>query len=117
MRDIITPSIEFAERGIPNYEYMLGRLKAGKSVSQFERFPPGGLDIFFDNGSVPEPGSLLVQSALGGILRKMADKNIGHRKENRLNILRVCLPFVVINDYIEGKLRRNNFRARRLPAS
>ena len=71
--DVITPSIEYAEGGIPNYEYMRDRLKAGTSISQFQRFPPGGLDIFFNNGSVPEPGSLLVQSSLGGILRKMVD--------------------------------------------
>ena len=73
VQEILSVSIEYAEKGIPNYEYMTGRLDAGDAVSQFELFPPGGLDIFFNEGEIPDPGTLLVQDSLGCTFRAMSE--------------------------------------------
>ena len=80
--EVLEPSIHYAERGIPNYEYMLERIDNPGTISQFELYPPGGLDIFYDQGRVPQPGSLLVQKSLGLILRRMVEAESaagGHR--------------------------------------
>ena len=80
--EVLEPSIHYAERGIPNYEYMLERIDSPGTRSQFDQYPPGGTEIFFDNGEVPAPGSLLVQKGLGAILRKLVDAEsaaAGHR--------------------------------------
>ena len=70
---ILAPAIEYAEEGIPNYEYMLERLKSASTPIQFDNYPPGGWDVFFDNRQVPEPGSMLVQTGLANTLRAMSD--------------------------------------------
>ena len=80
--EVLEPSIHYAERGIPNYEYMLERIDSPGTRSQFDEYPPGGTDVFFDNGDVPRPGSLLVQKGLGSILRKLVEAEsaaAGHR--------------------------------------
>ena len=80
--EVLEPSIHYAERGIPNYEYMLERIDSPTTVSQFEQYPPGGLDVFYDNGKTPEPGSLLVQKGLADVFRKMVEAEgagSGHR--------------------------------------
>ena len=82
--EVLEPSIHYAERGIPNYEYMLERIDNPVTVSQFELYPPGGLDIFYDNGKTPEPGSLLFQKGLGDIFRKLVEAEGaagGHRAD------------------------------------
>jgi len=70
---ILAPAIEYAEEGIPNYEYMLERLKSASTPIQFDNYPPGGWDVFFDNRQVPEPGSMLVQTGLANTLRAMSN--------------------------------------------
>ena len=80
--EVLEPSIYYAERGIPNYEYMLERIDSPGTRSQFDQYPPGGTAVFFDNGKVPAPGSLLVQKGLGSILRKLVEAESagpGHR--------------------------------------
>ena len=80
--EVLEPSIHYAERGIPNYEYMLERIDSPGTRSQFDQYPPGGTEVFFDDGAVPRPGSLLVQKGLGSILRKLAEAEsaaAGHR--------------------------------------
>ncbi|MDE2687313.1 MAG: gamma-glutamyltransferase family protein [Chloroflexota bacterium] len=69
--EVLSPAIHHAEFGFPNYEYMLQRLDSPGTRQQFELFPPGGTNIFFDNGNVPEPGSLLVQKNLADMLKRM----------------------------------------------
>ena len=71
--EVLAPAINYAERGFPNYEYMLKGLRSPSIISQFEQFPPGGMDIFYDDGQVPSAGSMLVQKALGATLRKLVD--------------------------------------------
>ena len=80
--EVLEPSIHYAERGIPNYEYMLERIDSPGTRSQFDQYPPGGTEVFFEDGAVPRPGSLLVQKGLGSILRKLAEAEsaaAGHR--------------------------------------
>ena len=69
--EVLAPAIHHAEFGFPNYEYMLQRLDSPGTREQFDLFPPGGRNIFFDNGNVPQPGSLLVQKDLANMLKQM----------------------------------------------
>ena len=69
---ILAPAIDYSENGIPNYEYMLERLKSASTPVQFDNYPPGGWEVFFDNKQVPEPGSLLVQPGLANTLKAMS---------------------------------------------
>jgi|TARA_B100001750_G_C15520876_1_gene611423 gamma-glutamyltranspeptidase/glutathione hydrolase len=73
VEEVFSPAIEYAESGIVNYEYMIGRLGAGDSIKQFELFPPGGLEVFFDSGEIPEAGTILVQKSLGTVLGNIVD--------------------------------------------
>jgi len=80
--EILAPSIQYAERGIPNYDYMLDRLKSPMTIPQFDEYPPGGTDVFYRNRELPQAGSLLVQKALGCTLRKLVEAEsaaAGHR--------------------------------------
>ncbi|MCH7737056.1 MAG: gamma-glutamyltransferase [Chloroflexi bacterium] len=70
--EVLAPAIDYAENGIPNYEYMLNRLKSADTPIQFDNYPPGGWDVFYDKKQVPEPGSLLVQSGLANTLKAMS---------------------------------------------
>ena len=70
--EVLAPSIHYAEQGIPNYEYMIERLKSPGTRAQFDRYPPGGSEVFYSNGELPRPGSLLVQKGLAGVLKQMA---------------------------------------------
>lgn len=71
--DVLAPTIEYAEDGIPNYEYMIDALDSDTTRDQFDNYPPGGWDVFFDGRELPSPGSILKQSALGAVLRAMAE--------------------------------------------
>ena len=75
--EVLAPAIHYAERGFPNYEYMLTGLRETTIISQFKQFPPGGMDIFYDDGKIPAPGSMLVQKALGATMRKLVDAENG----------------------------------------
>lgn len=71
--EILAPSIRLADAGFPNYEYMLARLDNEGVRNQFDLYPMGGKEIFFDNGQSHKPGSLLVQKKLAGMLKQMVD--------------------------------------------
>ena len=71
--EVMGPAIEYAEEGIPNYEYMLEALKTPSTLAQFDQYPPGGREVFFIDGKPPAPGTILRQPALGAVLRAMAD--------------------------------------------
>ena len=82
--EVLGPSIHYAQRGIPNYEYMLRSIGNENTRSQWKQYPPGGADVFYDEGAVPEPGSLLVQGGMAATLRKLVEAEIaaeGHRAE------------------------------------
>ena len=70
--DALAPAIHYAEGGIPNYEYMIGKLRVPVTGQQFDNYPPGGWDVFYDDRELPAPGSLLVQPGLANTLKSMA---------------------------------------------
>lgn len=69
--EALAPAVHYADFGFPNYEYMLQRLDNPATRQQFDLFPPGGMNVFFDNGAVPQAGTPLVQKALAGMLKRM----------------------------------------------
>ena len=69
--EALAPAIHYAERGIPHYEYMIGRLRAPVTGQQFDNYPPGGWDVFYNDRELPAPGSLLVQPGLANTLKSM----------------------------------------------
>ena len=63
---------------------MLERIDGPGTRSQWDEYPPGGTDVFYDDGKVPEPGSILAQKSLGLILRKLVEAESaapGHRAD------------------------------------
>ena len=72
--DVLAPAIHYAQHGIPHYEHMIARLRSPSTRQQFDQFPPGGREIFYNNGQVPRPGSLLVQPGLANTLQVMAQQ-------------------------------------------
>ena len=77
LAEVLAPAIEYAQKGIPHYEYMIRSLDNDATREQFDTFPPGGRDIFYDEGRLPRPGSMLVQPGLGRTLAKMANAEGG----------------------------------------
>ncbi|GIT45034.1 MAG: hypothetical protein Ct9H300mP11_29700 [Chloroflexota bacterium] len=43
---VLAPAIDYAENGIPHYEYMLNRLGNENTGKQFDNYPPGGWNVF-----------------------------------------------------------------------
>ena len=84
LADVLAPAISYAADGIPHYEYMLERLKSTSGQEQFDNFPPGGWEVFYDGRRVPEPGSLMVQPGLANTLKTMRDASdaAGSRNES-----------------------------------
>lgn len=71
IKEVISTSITYANDGIPNYKYMTEALRSPGILTQFNNYPPGGSDIFFDNGRVPKIGSILLQKSLGKTLNSL----------------------------------------------
>jgi len=69
----LAPALAYASRGFPMYEYMHRMLAIPETRSQFAIYPPGGDAVFYPGGRVPPVGTLFVQKALGGTLKKIAD--------------------------------------------
>ncbi len=80
--ETLAPAIHYAERGIPNWEYMIDSLDSDDTRRQFNLYPPGGADVFYDGGSLPRPGSPLVQTGLANTLKRLVSAEnsaSGHR--------------------------------------
>ena len=80
--EVLAPAVSYAERGFPMYEYMHRMLTIAESRSQFDLYPPGGTDVFYPGGRVPEVGELFVQRALARTLRRLVEADAtarGHR--------------------------------------
>ena len=73
LREVLTPAIQYAEDGIPNYRHMINELRSESIGRQFEAFPPGGTDVFFPSGVLPAEGSLLIQPGLANTLKSLAE--------------------------------------------
>ena len=87
--EALAPAIHYAERGIPHYEYMIGRLKAPVTGQQFDNYPPGGWDVFYNDRELPAPGSLLVQPGLANTLKSMVGMD-GREAETRTEGIRLA---------------------------
>jgi gamma-glutamyltranspeptidase/glutathione hydrolase len=80
--EVLAPALDYAEHGFPMYEYMRRLLAVPETRTQFDLYPPGGTEVFYPGGRVPEPGDLFVQPALGRTLRRLAEaeaRGRGHR--------------------------------------
>ena len=75
--EVAAPAIAYAEDGIPHYEYMLDRLRSRSGQEQFDNFPPGGWNVFYEDRQVPAPGALLTQPGLANTLKAMRDASAG----------------------------------------
>ena len=71
--EVVEPAIRYAEDGIPHYEYMLERLRSETGQEQFDNFPPGGWEVFYEDREVPAPGALMRQPGLANTLKAMRD--------------------------------------------
>ena len=71
--EVAEPAIRYAEDGIPHYEYMLERLRSETGQEQFDNFPPGGWEVFYENREVPAPGAMMRQPGLANTLKAMRD--------------------------------------------
>ena len=97
--EVLAPAIYYAEHGIPNYEYMLERLKSPATIRQFDNYPPGGTDVFYHDGQVPRPASILVQPGLAATLKGMLPPNgAGSNREEGLKFARQA--------FYEGEIAR-----------
>ena len=72
LAQVLEPAIHLAQAGFPNYEYMIEALDSQATRDQFDQYPPGGNEIFYQDGELPRPGSLLVQPGLARTLRRLA---------------------------------------------
>ena len=80
--EALSPAIEYAQRGFPMYEFMLGRLQDPETVEQFQLYPPGGMDVFYPDGKPHRIGELLVQKSLAQTLQMLVNAErdaAGHR--------------------------------------
>lgn len=71
--EVLQPAIDYAEHGFPMYEYMHRMLGIPETRTQFELYPPGGMDVFYPNGEIPPLNSLLKQPQLGRTLCLMVE--------------------------------------------
>jgi len=80
--EVLAPAVHYAERGFPMYEYMHRMLAIPETRDQFDVYPPGGTEVFYPGGQVPEVGEPFVQPALAGTLRRLVEADTrghGHR--------------------------------------
>ena len=83
---VVAPAISYAEDGIPHYEYMLERLKSESGQEQFDNFPPGGWDVFYEDRQVPAPGALMVQPGLANTLKTMRDASLAESSSRNASL-------------------------------
>src|SRR6266481_6280857 len=80
--EVLAPSLQYALHGFPMYEYMHRMLAMPESRTQFDLYPPGGTDVFYPGGRVPEVGELFLQPALAATLERLVEADVrarGHR--------------------------------------
>jgi len=73
LSEALAPAVEFARDGFPMYDYMHRLLAIPESRAQFDLYPPGGTDVFYPGGRVPEVGALFVQPALAATLERLVE--------------------------------------------
>ena len=72
LNEVIAPALRYATEGIPPYRHMITFLEQDATISQFELFPHGGLEVFYSGGKALRGGSLLCQPGLANTLKALA---------------------------------------------
>ena len=78
-KEVIEPALQYAEAGIPHYQYMINALGAESTRQQFKLFPPGGSQIFYNQGNLPNEQMLLIQPGLANIFKIMIDAEVSQK--------------------------------------
>ncbi len=73
LAETLAPAVEYAQRGMPMYPRLRERLMAPETLDQFRLYPPGGLDVFYQDGEAPAVGQLLSQPQLAATFQKLID--------------------------------------------
>ena len=74
--EVMAPAIEYAQRGFPMYEFMYRTLQGSRMREQFKLYPPGGLDVFYPGGAVPELGQIMVQPQMAATLGRLVEAEV-----------------------------------------
>ncbi len=73
LAETLEPALEYAQQGMPMYERLRESLMSTATQDQFRLYPPGGLDVFYQDGEAPAVGQPLRQPQLAGTLQALID--------------------------------------------
>ena len=92
LAEVLSPAIDYAERGFPMYEYMHRMLGSPDTRTQFDLYPPGGTEVFYPGDSLPAVGDRFVQPQLAATLRLLvqAEANASGSRNDGLRAARAA---------------------------
>ena len=73
LSETLAPAVEYAQQGMPMYDKLRESLMSTATKDQFRLYPPGGLDVFYQDGEAPAVGQPLRQPQLGATLQALID--------------------------------------------
>ena len=73
LAETLAPALEYAQQGMPMYHKLRESLMSTATQDQFRLYPPGGLDVFYQDGEAPAVGQPLRQPQLGATLQALID--------------------------------------------
>ena len=73
LAETLEPALEYAQRGMPMYERLRESLMSTATLDQFRLYPPGGLDVFYQDGEAPDVGQPLRQPQLAATLQALIE--------------------------------------------
>ena len=73
LAETLSPALEYAQQGMPMYERLRESLMSTATLDQFRLYPPGGLDVFYQDGEPPAVGQPLRQPQLAATLQALID--------------------------------------------
>ena len=73
LSESLEPALEYAQRGMPMYERLRESLMSTATLDQFRLYPPGGLDVFYQDGEAPDVGQPLRQPQLAATLQALIE--------------------------------------------
>ena len=73
LAETLAPAVEYAQQGMPMYDRLRESLMSTATQDQFRLYPPGGLDVFYQDGEAPVVGQPLRQPQLWATLRALID--------------------------------------------
>ena len=69
LAETLAPAVGYAQQGMPMYDKLRESLMSTATQDQFRLYPPGGLDVFYQDGEAPA----LRQPQLGATLQALID--------------------------------------------